>query len=180
MNFAVQELQNALKSLPDQQLGIGAKREQTTTEFIVPLIDILPFATAISLLIEISARIKGIVDELAELAEFKPAIDEQIKQSHTSDKTDDDTMKVLQKVQVHHDLLMLWSLSMNNRNLLLLFLESRCSVHSPKLWIIPTENSSAVCRLHPQFSNLERPRKYVHSVLPLITNHLIPNVAKHM
>lgn len=99
MNFAVQELQNALKSLPNQLLQIGAKGEQTTT---VPLIDILPLATAIFLLIEIAARIEGIVDavdELADLAEFKPAIDEQSKQSQsTSDKTDDDTMKALQKV----------------------------------------------------------------------------------
>ncbi|XP_058223664.1 aluminum-activated malate transporter 10-like [Rhododendron vialii] len=102
MNFAVQELQNALKSLPNQQLQIGATGEQTTTEFIVPLIDILPLATAIFLLIEIAARIKGIVDavdELADLAEFKPEIDEQSKQSQsTSDKTDDVTMKALQKV----------------------------------------------------------------------------------
>lgn len=99
MNFAVQELQNALKSLPNQLLQIGAKGEQTTT---VPLIDILPLATAIFLLFEIAARIEGIVDavdELADLAEFKPAIDEQSKQSQsTSDKTDDDTMKALQKV----------------------------------------------------------------------------------
>ncbi|KAH7864225.1 hypothetical protein Vadar_027208 [Vaccinium darrowii] len=100
MNFAVQELQNALKSLPNQLLQIDAKGEQTTKQFTVPLMEILPVATAISLLIEIALRIEGIVDavdELADLAEFKPAIDEQSKQSQsTSDKADDDTIEAFQ------------------------------------------------------------------------------------
>lgn len=100
MNFAVQELQNALKSLPNQLLQIDAKGEQTIKQFTVPLMEILPVATAISLLIEIALRIEGIVDavdELADLAEFKPAIDEQSKQSQsTSDKADDDTIEPFQ------------------------------------------------------------------------------------
>ncbi|XP_052192058.1 aluminum-activated malate transporter 10 [Diospyros lotus] len=107
MNFAVQELQNALKSLPIQLLfptisANNATAETTTEQFAVPLIKILPLATAMSLLIEIAARIEGIVDqvdELADLAEFKPAADNKSKQGQSAiENIDDETMKILQKV----------------------------------------------------------------------------------
>ncbi|KAL6998636.1 hypothetical protein U1Q18_049183, partial [Sarracenia purpurea var. burkii] len=63
---------------------------------------ILPLATAISLLTEISARIERIsndVDELASLAEFNTASDEksQKKQPNSVDKGEDETMKTLQE-----------------------------------------------------------------------------------
>ncbi|PSS03924.1 Aluminum-activated malate transporter like [Actinidia chinensis var. chinensis] len=107
MNFAVQELQNALKALPNQLISPhgsanDTKVETTSKQFIVPVIEIVPLATTISLLSEIAARIEGIVDaveDLADLAEFKPATDNKPKQSQcVMDKTDDETMKVLQKV----------------------------------------------------------------------------------
>ena len=107
MNFAVQELQNALKSLPIQLLfptlsANNATAETTIEQFAVPLIKILPLATAMSLLIEIAARIEGIVDEvdeLADLAEFKPAEENKSKQGQSAiENIDDETMKILQKV----------------------------------------------------------------------------------
>lgn len=107
MNFSAQELQNALKSLPSPLLlpplqKNEATGEAATKQSTLTLIDILPLATAISLLIEITTRIERIadeVDELATLAEFNPASDEksQQKQSKT-DITDNETMKALQKV----------------------------------------------------------------------------------
>ncbi|PSS23521.1 Aluminum-activated malate transporter like [Actinidia chinensis var. chinensis] len=107
MNFAVQELQNALKALPNQLISPhgsvnDAKGDTTSKQFIVPVIEIVPLATTISLLSEIAARIEGIVDavdDLADLAGFKPATDNKSKQSQcTTDIIDDETMKVLQKV----------------------------------------------------------------------------------
>lgn len=107
MNFSAQELQNALKSVPSPLLlpplqQNEAKGEAAMKQSPVTLIDILPLATAISLLIEITTRIERIadeVDELATLAEFNPVSDEksQQKQSKT-DITDNETMKALQKV----------------------------------------------------------------------------------
>ncbi|GAV71133.1 ALMT domain-containing protein [Cephalotus follicularis] len=94
MNFAVQELQKTLKTLPNHHIMRPPLTTQTTddapsggpiTEPIVPtLIEILPLATLVSLLIENAARIEGIadaVDELAGLAEFQPAIDKKTNQS---------------------------------------------------------------------------------------------------
>ncbi|GLT56106.1 hypothetical protein SLA2020_291770 [Shorea laevis] len=87
MNFAVQELQNALNSLPSQFIppelmtvegSADAKGECATKSGMPPLLEVLPLVTAVSLLIEIAARIGGVVDaveELASLAEFKPARD---------------------------------------------------------------------------------------------------------
>ncbi|CAL5331852.1 hypothetical protein CsSME_00013069 [Camellia sinensis var. sinensis] len=102
MNFAVQELQNDLKALPNWLLldslpANNEKEEPNTEQLIVPLTEILPLATAISLLIEITARIEGIVDvvdKLADLAEFKPEDDKKSEQK----KIDDQTMKILEKI----------------------------------------------------------------------------------
>ncbi|KAK3036069.1 hypothetical protein RJ639_029822 [Escallonia herrerae] len=85
MNFTVEELQSALKSLPYQlalftspalEASNNGKDEAPTEPSKVPLLEILPVTTVASLLIEIAARIEGIVeevDELANQAEFKPA-----------------------------------------------------------------------------------------------------------
>ncbi|KAF5946194.1 hypothetical protein HYC85_016422 [Camellia sinensis] len=109
MNIAVQELQNGLKSLPNSLLlplmhENDSNRQPTTKQFAVPLIDILPVATAVSLLTEIAGRIEGIVEEvhiLAVLAEFKfkAASDEKSQQNQSNtDKIDDDgTMKTPSK-----------------------------------------------------------------------------------
>ncbi|KAL7002323.1 hypothetical protein U1Q18_003476 [Sarracenia purpurea var. burkii] len=110
MNFAAEELRNALKSLPNPLLllpsspppGDAKVEEPTTNPSAVPLLQILPLATAISLLTEISARIERIsndVDELASLAEFNTASDEksQKKQPNSVDKGEDETMKTLQE-----------------------------------------------------------------------------------
>ena len=96
MNSSVQDLQNDLKSLPSllvtqpitpvpEALNAQEKKiEQTSTTqpASVPLMEIVPLVTLTSLLIEISSRIEGIVDaveELADLAQFKPVDDEKIK-----------------------------------------------------------------------------------------------------
>ncbi|GMP43887.1 hypothetical protein CsSME_00013071 [Camellia sinensis var. sinensis] len=107
MNFTVEELQNDLKALPNWLLvdslpANNENEEPNTEQLIVPLIEILSLATAISLLIKITARIEGIVDavdKLADLAEFKPADDKKSEQSQsTTEKIDDQTMKILEKV----------------------------------------------------------------------------------
>lgn len=83
MNSAVQELQNVMKSLQNQlvlsplmenEASNNDQGERITKQNMLPLIEILPVATVASLLIEIAARIEGIVDEVDELAvkaEFK-------------------------------------------------------------------------------------------------------------
>lgn len=107
MNFSAQELQNALKSLPNPLLfpplsENDKKGEATTKHSAVTLIDIVPLATAISLLIEIATRIERIADEvdvLATLAEFDSVSDEKSQQNQSqTDSIDDVTMKALQKV----------------------------------------------------------------------------------
>ncbi|KAJ4811945.1 Aluminum-activated malate transporter-like [Rhynchospora pubera] len=95
MNLAVQDLQDALRSLPSQlqKEALQAAQVQKTSissatitsvknENIVtmPLMEVLPVITMASLLIEISVRIEGIVDaveSLADLSEFKPVSDEK-------------------------------------------------------------------------------------------------------
>ncbi|XP_058085586.1 aluminum-activated malate transporter 10-like [Magnolia sinica] len=86
MNGAVEDLRSSLKSLPDQvpptllPPSIEAMEEETpcisTTK--VPLTEVMPLVVLTSLLIEIAGRIQGVVDgvnELAALANFKPAVD---------------------------------------------------------------------------------------------------------
>jgi hypothetical protein len=94
MNEAAQVLQVKLKALPylfipPSKPEAAETPENKTTEqqpasktvvTIMPIMDIIPLATSISLLIEIVTRINGIVDaveELADLAGFKPASNEK-------------------------------------------------------------------------------------------------------
>ncbi|KAK9279147.1 hypothetical protein L1049_012824 [Liquidambar formosana] len=119
MNFAVQEVQHAMKSLHHQLLqpplpaveaSDDAKGERITKTTIAPLMEVLPLATLVSMLMEISARIEGtvdLVDELAGLAEFKPpTANKKPKQNQPtdnhppSDNQDHETMKALQKVDL--------------------------------------------------------------------------------
>jgi hypothetical protein len=94
MNEAAQVLQVKLKALPylfipPSKPEAAETTENKTTEqqpaskivvTIMPITDIIPLAASISLLIEIVTRINGIVDaveELADLAGFKPASNEK-------------------------------------------------------------------------------------------------------
>ncbi|XP_077243108.1 aluminum activated malate transporter family protein [Tasmannia lanceolata] len=116
MNSAIEDVQNALKSLPHQVIQpppppqIEAA-EKEKLQFIptrsLPLIDVMPLATIVSLLIEIASRIEGIVDEVDELAglvDFKPAMDEKPKQNqptiktHSEEQGQQEDIKALQKV----------------------------------------------------------------------------------
>ncbi|KAI6701960.1 hypothetical protein NL676_011096 [Syzygium grande] len=85
MDDAVKDLQSCLADLPNLLLPLpspevsGTKSEKAERSAAslatMPLLDVVPLVTLASLLIEISGRIKGVVDEvdgLAELAEFKP------------------------------------------------------------------------------------------------------------
>lgn len=83
MNDAVQDLQENLKSL--SCLLIEPKASEATVEnenkeaiLTVPLVEVLPLVSFASLLIEITGRIEGLVkavEELANLAEFKPKLE---------------------------------------------------------------------------------------------------------
>ncbi|KAL3737524.1 hypothetical protein ACJRO7_019120 [Eucalyptus globulus] len=94
MKFALQELQNALKSLPtqlilEQVLASQANENKSTTkkECAPPVMEVIPLATLVSLLTEIVARIEEIVDgviKLAELAEFKAFNEEKIAQNQST------------------------------------------------------------------------------------------------
>ncbi|GMN31379.1 hypothetical protein TIFTF001_003232 [Ficus carica] len=104
MKSAVQDLRNELKSLPilvtpqpleeAENTRDDKKTEANFTEVAsVSPMEIIPLVTLSFLLIEIAARIEGIVDaveELADLAQFKPVDDEH---------KEDGTMKIFQRVQ---------------------------------------------------------------------------------
>lgn len=115
---AVQELQNALKSLSKQPIqstepktrdlvnGVG---EGNASPTVVTLVEIVPLVTVSSLLIEIAARTEKVVEAvngLAEKAEFRVESAEETKKSHNSkvvrqigrENEEDNTMMILQKV----------------------------------------------------------------------------------
>ncbi|KAK7836428.1 aluminum-activated malate transporter 10 [Quercus suber] len=115
MNLAVQKVQDSLNSLPNSFIGPAvstlqapndANKETITKTAIPSLMEVFPLASLVYLLIEIAARTEGIadaVDQLAGLAEFELAMDENSKQkkpnsNSTSDIQDHETMKTLPKV----------------------------------------------------------------------------------
>jgi hypothetical protein len=117
INLAVLELQDSLKSVPNSPIEPtvttlkapnpnDANREPITKTVIPSIMDISPLACFVYLLIEVVARIEGIieaVDQLASLAEFKLAMVEKSKQKKPTNKPnldiqDHETMKALQKV----------------------------------------------------------------------------------
>ncbi|KAF3434213.1 hypothetical protein FNV43_RR25316 [Rhamnella rubrinervis] len=118
MNSAVQEFRNHLKSLPTlfipqslheaDQNPENKNTEPTSTGVeAVPLMDIVPLVTLASLLTEIASRIEGVVDaveELADLAKFKPMPDDKTEANQPTNKVvpdqhkEDETMKTLQRV----------------------------------------------------------------------------------
>lgn len=92
MNSAVKDLQDALKSLPNQSIStpeitVYKPSNNTTvkpyTKFnSIPVVKIVPLITTASLLIEIASRVEEItesVNELANEAEFEP---ERIKKTN--------------------------------------------------------------------------------------------------
>lgn len=111
MNIAVEELQEALKSLsklPNQPESKNTETAASVAMETVPLVDVMPVVTFASLMIEISARIKGIVKavkELAKVAEFKVAVENKCKENQPNNgpvvqglRKDEEAMKVLQRV----------------------------------------------------------------------------------
>ncbi|KAK6285825.1 PREDICTED: aluminum-activated malate transporter 10 [Theobroma cacao] len=105
MNFAVQELRDALKSLPSHLLAPPSSTGEESTEaksvpikkadVLPPIMKVLPLITVVSLLEEIAARIGGVADaveELASLAEFKPAKDRKPKQNLPTNKIISDNL----------------------------------------------------------------------------------------
>ncbi|KAF7150614.1 hypothetical protein RHSIM_Rhsim02G0250600 [Rhododendron simsii] len=117
MNISVKELQDKLKSLPGilipppgqevEQCENDNESELILTAIPIPLAEVIPIATFALLLIEIEARVEGIVDaveELETLAEFKPADDDKTKQNQLRNinllnrRKDEETMGVIQMV----------------------------------------------------------------------------------
>ncbi|XP_050249471.1 aluminum-activated malate transporter 10-like [Quercus robur] len=115
MNLTVQKVQDSLNSLPNSFIGPtvstlqapnDANKETISKTAIPPLMEVFPLASLVYLLIEIVARTEGIadaVDQLAGLAEFELAMEENSKQKKpngncTSDIQDHETMKTLPKV----------------------------------------------------------------------------------
>jgi hypothetical protein len=97
INLAVLELQDSLKSVPNSPIEPtvttleapnpnDANREPITKTIIPSIVDIFPLASFVYLLIEIVARIEGIieaVDQLASLAELKLAMVEKVQTKET-------------------------------------------------------------------------------------------------
>lgn len=96
MNFAIQELQDALRSLPCNSQPMLMPEDDINHEkpgtkvasHSPPLLEVLPLVTFVSLLIETAARIEDLTDgvvELSEKAEFKPPkIEDEPKQDQTT------------------------------------------------------------------------------------------------
>ncbi|XP_060673975.1 aluminum-activated malate transporter 10 [Ziziphus jujuba] len=117
MNSAVQEFRNDLKSFPTssfpQSLPEAGNTQNKNTEPTstradsVSLMDIVPIVTLASLLIEIASRIEGVVEaveELADLAAFKPVATDKTEENQHTNKIvpdqhkEEETLKTLQKV----------------------------------------------------------------------------------
>lgn len=97
MDDAVKDLQSCLADLPKLLLplptpevnGLEKAERSAASLATTPLLDMVPLVTSASLLIEIAGRIKGVVDEvdeLADLAEFEPADQENSKHNQPTNK----------------------------------------------------------------------------------------------
>ncbi|XP_020238921.1 LOW QUALITY PROTEIN: aluminum-activated malate transporter 10-like [Cajanus cajan] len=92
MNSAAQELRSLLNSYPNlvNPTSHDAKRtpDDVAAKIEIPLMEIIQVVTVASLLNEIVARVEGIVEaveELSDLAEFKPEMCVKSKQQHSAD-----------------------------------------------------------------------------------------------
>ncbi|KAL9234566.1 hypothetical protein vseg_009424 [Gypsophila vaccaria] len=114
MNIEVEDLQNALKSLPCHTIlpksttesleqGNEKKLESTTK---ASMLEVLSVGTMVTLLVEAAGRIEQIVeavDNLASIAEFKTQNEKRSQQKQSSETTntigqDEEAMKALEKV----------------------------------------------------------------------------------
>ncbi|GLU00846.1 hypothetical protein SLE2022_181840 [Rubroshorea leprosula] len=91
-NFAVQELQDALKSHTNPYMapelltaeGPGDASGEAVTKSGTPLLlEIIPLVTTVSLLIAIALRIGGVVDAVEEPKKTKPYCNESNTSPHT-------------------------------------------------------------------------------------------------
>lgn len=108
MKLAVQELQLAFSSLPDQLLLTQATQSKdeenksndcSTGGAAAPsLLDIVPLMTMASLLIEISSRIEGVVDAVGILANVTCFRSIGIDKSSSKVQDEGQEMKALQQV----------------------------------------------------------------------------------
>lgn len=115
MDDAVKDLQSCLADLPKLLLplptpevsGLEKAERSAASLATTPLLDMVPLVTSASLLIEIAGRIKGVVedvDELADLAEFEPADQENSKHNQPTNKiamqkqNEEGTQKALERV----------------------------------------------------------------------------------
>ncbi|KAG6434244.1 hypothetical protein SASPL_105867 [Salvia splendens] len=105
MKSAVQELENALKSLSKQPIQTAEAKAGD----VVTLVEVVPLVTVSSLLIEIAARtekLAGAVNGVAEKAEFEVETSEEAKKGQKlkggkkigQEDEEDKAMKTLQKV----------------------------------------------------------------------------------
>ncbi|XP_065862879.1 aluminum-activated malate transporter 10 [Euphorbia lathyris] len=103
MNTAVEELQDALKSLSNLHNQSNETDENSATmNRLFPLLEVIPVVTFSSLMIEIAERIKNVVkevEELGELADFKEEKEVKVVEiSRIEDDDDEETVKTLQRV----------------------------------------------------------------------------------
>ncbi|XP_043699790.1 aluminum-activated malate transporter 10-like [Telopea speciosissima] len=124
MKTALRDLKNALKSLPsiftppvsplpslspsplpkEGQEEEEEIKEPISTPTIMPVVEVVPLITVASLLIEIVARIEGVVKavkELAKLVDFEPQMErpiQPINKPTSEDQQDQQNMKALQQV----------------------------------------------------------------------------------
>lgn len=93
MNIAVQELQNAIKSLPSAQMEFAFSEQEEANEdhkatIIPPLMELLPLATLVSLLIETTSRIDHVVNAVETLANVANFDSEEKKKKPSFDNHD--------------------------------------------------------------------------------------------
>ncbi|XP_038906852.1 aluminum-activated malate transporter 10 [Benincasa hispida] len=89
MNIALQELQNAIKSLPQMEVSLSEQEENNEKATITPpLMELLPLATLVSLLIETTSRIEHVVNAVETLANVANFDSEEEKKKPSLDNHD--------------------------------------------------------------------------------------------
>lgn len=106
MNIAVQELQNAIKSLPSPHMGVSSAEPEGANQDPKPtnpsLMELLPLATLVSLLIETVSRIEHVVNAVEALADVANFDTEEEKKKPPSDNHNHHVaMRVFPEALVH-------------------------------------------------------------------------------